>query len=248
MKHAPSPSTKTAGLNSFGLSLRGFTKQSLEIAASKTPRNDGKSGQSLAEILIATAIIAIFIGGVAGAVSVSLQVLGQNKYLQSASLLAQEILDNATVVANSDWHRVDRFGGDALSSAPAQYKVIAPAPFTIASGAETVTLDGIDYTRYFTVDLVSRDAGKNIEVIYDPSREDPSTLKITGTVTWTGGGVLNLTRYVTRSRNRSTLQTDWSGGAGQSGAFADPAKYDSASAGIDVAGKSGSIRLSGIPY
>ena len=248
MKRALLQFIKTAGLSSLKASLRGLAKQSLEIAASKTPRNDRASGQSLAEILIATAIIAIFIGGVAGAVSVSLSVLGKNKYLQSASFLAQEILDNASALANSDWHRMDRFGADALAPSPAQYKIVAPAPFTVAAESETVTLDGIDYARYFTVELVSRDAGKNIESAYDPAREDPSTLKITGIVTWAGGGMLNLTRYITRSHNRASLQTDWSGGSGQPGTLVDPAKYDTASAPIDISSKSGSIRLSGIPY
>ncbi|MBI2406471.1 MAG: hypothetical protein HYV25_02720, partial [Candidatus Harrisonbacteria bacterium] len=34
--------------------------------------------------------------------------------------------------------------------------------------------------------------------------------------------------------NASTGQTDWSGGAGQTGAFVAPDKYDSADAGIDA--------------
>lgn len=234
-------------MNKVVLRLRSGTNHLYSLSESAS-RRVALSGQSLAEILIATAIIAIFIGGVAGAVSISLQVLGQNKYIQNATFLTQEILDHATVLAKSDWHRMDRFGADALTPSPTEYRITTPAPFEVASGAETVTLDGIDYTRYFSVEWVSRDAGKNIESIYDPAREDLSTIKIISTVTWPGGGSFGLVKYLTRGENKSSLQTDWSGGAGQVGALTDPGKYDTASAGIDVTSKSGSIRLSGIPY
>ncbi len=259
--NALSLSTKTGGLSSLGLSLRGFAKQSRDSclpagratskdlpAGRQAPRNDGERGQSLAEILIATGILAIFVGGSVGAVAVSIQVLGQNKYLQSASFLAQEILDNTAVLAAADWHKIDRFGSDALSSSPAEYKIITSAPFVISPGSEAVVLDGITYTRLVSFEWVSRDGAKNIEAVYDPSREDPSTIKVTATVLWPNGSGLGIVRYITRGKSRSTVQSDWSGGVGQSGIFSDPGKYDTASVGIDATSQSGSIRLGGIPY
>lgn len=208
----------------------------------------GNKGQSLAEILIAVGIIAIVVGGVVGAIVVSLQILSQNKYIQNATFLAQELLNNVTVVGESDWHKIDRFGADALDSTPAKYRVISSEPFSVASGSEVITLDGVDYERYFTLDWVSRDGGENIEDIYDSAKEDPSTIKITSIISWAAGGSAKLVKYLTRGNNTSSLQTDWSGGGGQSGSFADPIKYDAAVGGIDVASQSGSIRLSGVSY
>ena len=205
-----------------------------------------RRGQSLVELLIATSVIILLIGGAVTAVSVSLRSGRENKFFQTASFLAQELLDNLETLAASDWHKVDGFGVDALSPATA-YRV-TPPPFGVASGEESIVDGGVAYARYFNVDWVSRDALGVIEVVHDPSKNDPSTLKITTRVEWGNGSRVEMIRYLTRDRARATLQSDWSGGSGQLEPLVDPGRYDTASAGIDTTSESGSIRLSGIPY
>lgn len=240
MSQKPSQFIKTAGL------IRG---PRLNISIFKYLNFDcPRSGQSLVELLIATSIIILILGGAVAAVSVSLRSGSDNKKFQVANFLVQELLDNLSVLADADWHRVDMFGADALAGAPAAYRLTTPAPFSVVPGAESIVNDGVTYSRYFSVDPVSRDGAGAIESVYAPERVDPSTIRVTSRVEWGNGAKFEAVRYLTRSRARATLQTDWSGGSGQSGAFADPGKYDTASAGIDVTGKSGSIRLTGIPY
>jgi type II secretory pathway pseudopilin PulG len=200
------------------------------------------------ELLVATSIIILILGGAVAAVAVSLRSGSDNKKFQVANLLVQELLDNLSVLADADWHRVDMFGADALSAAPAAYHLTASAPFSVVSGAESIVNAGVTYSRYFMINPVSRDSSGAIESAYVPANVDPSTIRVTSRIEWGSAAKLEAVRYLARARSRASLQTDWSGGAGQTGLLVDPGKYDSASAGIDVTGKSGSIRLAGIPY
>lgn len=212
-------------------------------------KNNTQRGQSLLELLIAIGIVGFFIGGAVLSAQLALRLSAQNKNLQTASLLAQELLDNFTVVGARDWHRVDMYGVDARAEAPAQYLVdTSVVPFNIAVGGESVDVDGVLYTRYLTLSKVSRNAGEAIETVYLPANEDPSTLKVIASVEWGAGSKVDVAKFVTRFKNNKTVQTDWSGGGGQGGVVGDPGKYDTADSGIDVVSKKGTIRLNGITY
>jgi len=209
--------------------------------------NEG--GQSLIEILIAMGIVGFFIGGAVLSAQLALRLSAQNKNLQAAAFLAQELLDNFTVVGERDWHRVDMYGGDALAESPAQYFIdISVTPFVISPSSESVVVDGITYTRYLVFLKASRGVGEAIEAVYSSANEDPGTLRVVANVEWGAGSKVDITKFVTRSKNSKNAQTDWAGGNGQSGVVGDPGKYDAADAGIDVTGKKGAIRLNGITY
>jgi len=54
--------------------------------------------------------------------------------------------------------------------------------WTLVAGAETVGI----FTRQIVFDKVSRDTGGSIEAVYNSSRNDADTIKVTLTVTWPG--------------------------------------------------------------
>lgn len=194
----------------------------------RTHRN---GGQSLLELLLAVGVSALLIGGAAMAIALALNVGAQSKPVQGAVFVAQGLADKVAVLAEEDW-----IGNmDGLSAPPATYYVTeSGGAFSVTLGSDTAFLDDITYTRYFTAEPVYRDAGG---AIAEAGTLDPSTKKITAAAAWTqGAGTTQFTvvKYVTRSRNISTGQTDWSGGAGQSQGFSASDKYDAADAGIDA--------------
>jgi len=60
-------------------------------------------GQSLIEVLIALSLGALIIGSATGAIVLTVRLNNQNRLVQSASFLAQEISDNAKPVSSSNW-------------------------------------------------------------------------------------------------------------------------------------------------
>lgn len=190
-----------------------------------------EQGQSLLELLLAVGVSALLIGGVAMAIALALNVTTQSKPVQGAVFVAQGVADKVAALAEEDW-----IGNiDGLSMPPATYYITeSGGAFSVTSGSDTALLDDITYTRHFTSEPVYRDASG---VIAGSGTLDPSTKKIAATAAWSqGAGTTRFTvvKYVTRSRNISTGQTDWSGGAGQVGGFTNPDKYDAADAGIDT--------------
>ncbi len=187
-----------------------------------------QSGQSLIELLIAIGVAGIFITGAMLSVDVALRSTAQNKQVQPASFLAQELMDAVVVAARTNW----------------QQNIAAPTlgnPYFISVGVSTAgkeassPLNGVTYQRFFTIS--------------DASPVDASKKLIMVTVEWPAASPTNnitLARYVTRNQNAVFRQTDWSGGGGQSGIFADATKFDvqSPSGGMHTS-EGGSIYLEG---
>ncbi|MCL5011999.1 MAG: LamG domain-containing protein [Patescibacteria group bacterium] len=71
------------------------------------------------------------------------------------------------------------------------------------------------YTRYFSVENVNRDTNGNIAS--SGGTDDPSTQKITTTVTWEGGRKIQLFHYMLRKDAFLLWNNNWSGGSGVSG-------------------------------
>ena len=74
----------------------------------------------------------------------------------------------------------------------------------------------MNYTRSLYIENVSRDLSVNrlIESVYDSARNDPSTQKITVSVSWPNGDTVTGSEYVTRWRGKGCVQTDWTTGGG----------------------------------
>lgn len=71
------------------------------------------------------------------------------------------------------------------------------------------------YTRSFKIENVFRQDGN---IVSSGGTEDPSTQKITATVSWGDNLSLSISEYITRNRNDVTQESDWSGGNFDSGA------------------------------
>jgi hypothetical protein len=178
------------------------------------------SGQSLIEILIGLAVGVIIIGGVAGTIAVTLRSNVQNKNIQTATSLAQELVNKLTDFASANWHNID-----ALGLGQQYYLIQSGAAFSVQPGIEPPqTIDNIPFSRYFTVENVSRDANDNIEAVYNSANDDPSTKKAVVTVSWQQGASpaqVTLNKFLTRRKNLVFDQTDWSGTSGQTGPNAE---------------------------
>lgn len=112
---------------------------------------------------------------------------------------------------------------------------------------------GHPFTRYFSVEDACRtnDASSTISgTVPCPSGSlvDPSTEKITTTVTWpTSGnlGSIETEDYITRWQNDVFSQDNWSGGGGYDGPYTTPGTTFSSSSNVDT-GTQGEIRIHGL--
>lgn len=200
------------------------------------------SGQSLMELLVAVGFAILLIGSATSAISLTSTIDKRNKPVQSATFLSQDVLDKITVVAEADWF--DNI--DALTPGTA-YKIVPGCGggcLAVAAGSESVVVENTTFTRSFAIARVSRDSLGNI--VSSGGNDDPSSRQVTAAVSWLEGATnpsVALTKYITRNRNKSTVQTDWSGGSGQSGLDTNSTQFDVASGSVDATGVPGEIRL-----
>ncbi len=199
------------------------------------------SGQSLIEILVGIAVGVIIIGGVTATIAITLRSNVQNKNIQTATSLSQELLDKLTDFAGANWHKIDALSGS-------HYLQTAGTTFAATAGSDTTVLEGITFTRSFTIENVSRDPTTDtIESVYNAANNDPSTKKAVVLITWPVGpdtAQVSLNKFLTRSKNLIFHQTDWSGAAGQAGPFTVPNNgYDFKTASVNTTGVPGSIKV-----
>ncbi len=169
-------------------------------------------GQSLMDILVGTAIGVIFIFAAVAAIGPALQSGSQAARTQTASLLAQGLLNNAQTWASGDWHRIL-----ALSTGTAyQYFLItSSSPYVATSGIDNVTVGTSTYWRYFSVLDVQRDAYGN--VVSSGGTYDPSTKEVTVNYGWKGSTTSTASEYLTRNQQQIYSQIDWTGGPSSTG-------------------------------
>lgn len=65
------------------------------------------------------------------------------------------------------------------------------------------------YSRSFSAENVNRNSTTG-EIVSSGGSQDPSTQKITGTITWPAGSTFTTVEYLTRTRNEIERITDWS--------------------------------------
>ena len=196
-------------------------------------------GSLLLELLITISLIAIIFSFGANAIFLSMrgnQVAGQR---DTASTLASETLEAVRSITEENWQNI--YG--LTKATQHYYPTVSLGKWITASGDETVSLNNISYTRYITVDNVSRDAvTRNIENTYTSANDDPSTQKITVTVSWPNGDPLVISEYFYRWKNEVCPQGSWlTGGSGSNVQTCTSSTYDTKDDGIDVS--DGSIKL-----
>lgn len=211
-----------------------------------------RNGQSLAEVLIATALGAIIIGAVISSIVLSMRSNSQSRTSSVAASLGTGLLDNMQSLSNGDWGAI--FNLPTKGSTSTYYLVTTGTPptVTIATGTETLTVSSTTFTRYFSVQDVYRTAcGTGSITTSSPTGctngsgvlQDPSTELITAYVSWTniGGGTSNISAssYMTHSKDRVTQYNDWSGSSGTQGPVAAPAPDYATSSNVSASGGSG---------
>ena len=214
--------------------------------------------------MIAMTVGVIIIGSAVTLIGVTLRLSSQNKFLQAALFLRQDLLDKVTVFAEHQWYcpvgcvvegtvNPAKYGIYNLNKGSGNDYRFKPniTPFEWQQAEEIVTLDDVQYTRYFYAENVCRDSFGAIvgpaAGICSSGVEDPSTQFVTVVVSWQQAGSgqeLRGSKYLTRSRNLVTVQTDWSGGVSAGAvvdALSDTNQFDS-SLNIEVNQK-GSIKI-----
>lgn len=207
-------------------------------------------GQSLVEIIIIFFVSAFLIitSSTAVVLIVRNNLLAEDN--QTAGFLSQELIDSIQAIAKSDWNDVYNL----LSKGPGSQYYVASSTQEIVSGIETLTVEGKDFTRYFSVENANRDACGAGDITTNATStcvagagilEDPSTQKITIAVERNGNKLIDAVQYLTRYRNAVFVQTDWSGGSTASDETVIlPNSRFASSSNIDFSATAGSIVLS----
>ncbi|HVN26046.1 MAG TPA: hypothetical protein VMT99_00115 [Candidatus Paceibacterota bacterium] len=134
-------------------------------------------GQSLVEVLVATAMGAAFIVGAASTIAPALRANTSVSEIQIQAELGREIAMNAQAWAASGWNKVLAV---ATGSANTYYINASTSPFSAATGTETVSLtvnnEAESFVRYFYLSDIYRMANgapssSATSTSYDPSEK-----------------------------------------------------------------------------
>jgi hypothetical protein len=195
--------------------------------------------------MIAIGIGTVLLGMATVSVNVMLQTNLSTKNYGIASPLAQELMDNVTSVVEARWSNIYNLSPKGTTAS--YYFVASGTGLKVTSGSEIIIKEGVSYTRNFFVENVSRDGSNNI--VSSGGADDPSTQKLTFVVWWSVGAStssVKLVKYVTRWKNFSASQSDWSGGSGADGPILVDSignRFANASSQIDFSSVPGSIKL-----
>ena len=206
------------------------------ITIFKKNKNDKtrQKGQLLLELLIVISVLAVILSFGANAVFLSLRSNKAAGERDVGNALAYEALEAVRSATEQDWQNIY-----SLTKSSQHYKTIqSGTTWTLATGDETITLNNTVYTRYVTINNVSRDSTtRNIETSYITADDDPSTQEVTVNVSWPTGGPIVVYGYMFRWKNKACAQTAWTtAGTGNTVKLCTDASYDVKDAGINVTG------------
>jgi hypothetical protein len=179
------------------------------------------SGQILLEVLIAMAVAAVVV--LLGSQLIYISLVGDKNSEDGdvASGLVYEDFSATAAAATENWSNIT-----SLTAGSTHYYAQQSAgKWLLVAGTETVPLNLVSYSRYFTVQNVCRDmTTRAITGISDSggsagtctgisgSSIDPSTEKINVTVSWAGSRSASGSIYLTRWRNSACPNLNWIGG------------------------------------
>jgi len=198
-----------------------------------------RSGQSFIELLVAIAVGAIFIVGIAMIIAPSLSENGQAAKIQVAATNAQSLMGNVRVWSEGNWQNVLSL---ATGSSYQYHLITSSSPYTATTGIETIVTATTTYARYFYLSDAYRDTSGNLTST--GSVYDPSTKQVSVVYNWLGGRTSTITAYFTRNDNAAFDQTDWSGGANSSTVATSVGNQFASSSNIDYSTTTGSIYVS----
>jgi prepilin-type N-terminal cleavage/methylation domain-containing protein len=198
-------------------------------------------GQSLVEVLVATAIGAILIGGAA---SIMVPTLLENKQVgnvQTQTEIADELANNVKAWAAGGWNNVL---GIATGTANTYYLNTSSSPFTAATGTQTIVFSSTTFIRYFYASDVYRDVNGNVTTTASGNFYDPSTklIMVIAKASSTGASATVYPFYLARTTVSTFSQTSWSGGSGQATPLAVASATYAAATSVSITA-SGTITL-----
>jgi type II secretory pathway pseudopilin PulG len=200
---------------------------------------NGESGQSLVEILIAIGISAALVGSVVSTYVVSLRSNANARLSSVGTQLAQEVFDNVKAISEANWNTVY-----VITKGSAHHLIISSNTFEIIPGTEIVEVNEILFTKSFIIENVER--GDGGDIVGSGGNNDPSTQKVTVTVSWPIAGETADTRisgYISRNRNISLRSTNWTDGPDNVGPFVGQSSGFSSSSNVDYITLPGVIKL-----
>lgn len=192
--------------------------------------NSTIKGQILSELLIAIAIGAFLATIGAQLIAVSLNASKTSEERSRGAGLAQEGMESMRAIVRGNatssqgWNRIylppDGTGNASSTkgiNSPWHPEIISGI-WQLATSSEAIIISGKTYTRKIIIENACRnDIGGAIAGVSpcgSGTTDDPTTQKITVTVSKTDMPDVILNAYFTRYPNESMLQTNWSGGAG----------------------------------
>lgn len=205
-----------------------------------TSKMNSISGQSLLEILIAIGISAILVGSVVSTYVVSLSSNANARLQAVGGQLGQETFDNVKAVSEANWHTIYD-----LTKGSNYYLSLAGSTFGPVVGTESIPVDNVSYTRSFVVENIQRGTGGDI--VTAGGTDDPSTQRVTVTVSWPspkgGTNTAKMSGFMSRNKNVSLRLTDWENGPGSTGPFIGQASGFFSGTNVDYGTLPGVIKL-----
>ena len=197
-----------------------------------------RSGQSVIEVLVASAIAVVLITGAIVIIAPTLQGSRASTTRSISVGRAMELIENVRTWSESDWSRILAL---STSTSSLYYLSTSTSPFTVQSGTESLQLSTTSYTRYFFLGDVYRDTSG--AVVASGGTYDASTKKITVVYSLHNNATTSMVTYVTRYASRVIYQTDWSGGGNVEGPATSTANTFATSSNVNVVTSTGSMYI-----
>jgi type II secretory pathway pseudopilin PulG len=195
-----------------------------------------RSGQSLIDVLIASALGALLLVGALSVLAPALRGSKAAETAQNGAVAARGVIDGVRSLASSDWEAVS-----SLTPGSPYHLVHSSTSTTIVAGEDTSLASSTGMTTFFTVNPVRRNSSG--AYVSSGGFEDASTLAMTVSYEVPGAQPRTVSTFLTRSLSRAYVQTDWSGGSGQTAATTEFGNEFADHLDIDFSTTTGSIVL-----
>ncbi len=204
--------------------------------------NTSRCGQSIAELLLALAIGAIFMVATMTVVIPALRENGQTENIQQSATIAQDLLGNVRVWSESGWNNITAL---ATGTTHQYYLITSSSPYMATSGIQSIVVGTTTYIRSFYLSDVYRTSGGGIASSPDGNTYDPSTKQVSVVYDWAHGVTSTMSAYLTRNGDAVTDQTDWSGGPNPESIATSAGSQFASSSNINYSSTVGSIFVFG---
>ncbi|GEM_PF-1962257 len=200
-----------------------------------------RRGQLLLELLVTISVVAIIAAIVAQVVYTSLKSNQSASEKNVALGLAEETFDSVRSASTENW--LNLYNLSHGTGTTTYYPLQSSGKWTINNtGTQSTAINNDTYTSSFYVQNVCRStSSKSISGITDSGgaatstcatsggTADPSTQSVTASVTWSTGGPITYSDYITRWRNIVCVQSSWAGSATSSVATCPTTNFSSTS-------------------